>query len=126
MKEQLITFETAKLTREKGFDIPTNGRYYWDYQWKLSKKGATKCDNSDEDSYSAPTQSLLQRWLREIHNLFINVYFDPITHYHYCKIDRWNDKPIYVLNKLDGASQPEFTSYEDAMEKGLKKALKHI
>jgi hypothetical protein len=50
MQEELITLETAKLAKEKGFDY-FNGIY--------------KTQRS--------TQSLLQKWLREIHKIDINL-----------------------------------------------------
>lgn len=73
MENQLISFETAKLAKEKGFRefccyaYTNDGKYMYGneigFYWK---------------SYTiSPTQSLLQRWLREKHNIFmknINVY----------------------------------------------------
>lgn len=62
MEEKLITIETAELAKKMGFNIPVDGRYYWDPEYLkvvLSKQGAVKCDNSD--SIQAPTQALLQR-----------------------------------------------------------------
>lgn len=73
-----ITQPVAELAKEKEFNIPTNGRYYWDPEHlkiMFSKRGAVKCDNSD-DSIAAPTQTRLQRWLREVHNIHIEMIWD--------------------------------------------------
>ena len=85
MKEQLINFETAKLAKEKGFNEPTIN--YWERGidgngWALFTSGSLLTNIEDLTStyfnkkeicgeFSAPTQSLLQRWLREKHNLHI-------------------------------------------------------
>ena len=78
MKEQLISLETAKLAKEKGFNIEV--KTYFD----IKKFGDKPCEfygrlnandyNSWDDKLkkninagyiSAPTQSLLQKWLRD-------------------------------------------------------------
>ena len=88
MKEQLISFETAKLAKEKGFNIEV--KTYFD----IKKFGDKPCEfygrlnandyNSWDDKLkkninagyiSAPTQSLLQKWFREVHNCHVEVVF---------------------------------------------------
>lgn len=70
MKEQLINFETAKLAKEKGLNeycssfyslnSVTNefDLYDCNNNWKEHK------NSNNPISISAPTQSLLQKWLR--------------------------------------------------------------
>lgn len=72
MQEELITFETAKLAKEKGFIKYTNFRYMSkDVEGCLVNIGdLTTLAGAD---ISAPTQSLLQRWLREVHNIDVKV-----------------------------------------------------
>ncbi len=80
MKEKLVTFETAKLAKEKGFNIPS--RYY--YNQKHNKidydlHEAQVVDGTYVNSfvnlldYPAPTQSLLQKWLRERHRIDVTI-----------------------------------------------------
>ena len=100
MKEQLVTFETAKLAKEKNFDIGVNQSYViykksYNYDDDSSHRESYKVndieinshyhvnnykgiDLSNElyEAYSAPTQSLLQKWLREVHNIFVEVNTD--------------------------------------------------
>jgi len=80
MKEQLITFETAKLAKEKGFDKKSGRAWYTDTT--LAGHDPTKLQeslgmlhywNADSNIYEACTQSLLQKWLREKHGIFIFV-----------------------------------------------------
>ncbi len=130
MTEQLISFETAKLAKEKGFDLHTIDTFYqWDGSISLCHSQSFRAlevqDKSRPECY-APTQSLLQKWLREEHEIFVQVTWEPIIHYYYCRIDTWNNLPKHVLYFSDGASTPEFYSYEEALEKGLYEALKLI
>ena len=139
MKEELISFETAKLAKEKGFGVKTKKSFMGrkEYSAYNLRKGEDRVfekleprlissDCEDNNNYIvcyAPTQSLLQRWLREKHNIFLNLYFESILHYHYVNIVRWNEIGIRVKNKINHF---EFNSYEEALEIGLQKALKLI
>jgi len=118
MTEQLITFETAKLAKEKGLPQLNNGIYYTkDKEHCLVGWGI---DNLRE--YSAPTQSLLQKWLREVHDI------------HVCVITFNNSKGLYTIyttyNKEEyhgnRDAQVWFKTYEEALEIGLQEALKLI
>ena len=100
MKDEIITLETAKLAKKKGFNIPVSDYINPD---------------SIEENYSAPTQSLLQRWLRETHNTHITIR---------CKrTDLSLDGFWYVINSLESKM---FNTYEQALEEGLYEALKLI
>lgn len=131
MKEELITFETAKLAKEKGFPQEPNKLKIPYYNYKGEFKGDVKDwlrkylrkeDTSDVESVSAPTQSLLQRWLREKHNIIIT-------------IEHWTNQPVnnqiwencydYNFQQLHHGTTPHKT-YEQALEEGLYKALKFI
>lgn len=74
MKDELISSKTAKSAKEKGFDIPTE---YFIYDHTGSFNNINRFtppldfNNNFSDRYSLPTQTLLQKWLREVHNLDI-------------------------------------------------------
>jgi hypothetical protein len=144
MKEQLITFETAKLAKEKGFNVPTFVHYTEYLVNKIDEeypngggpfsmtKGEIVLSNSyhknndkngdfsNENYYScaASTQSLLQKWIREKHDIHVepfeeNKKYVLLIHYYSsvgCRIEDWTKKGPY-------------DSYEDALEVGLKMAL---
>lgn len=134
MKEHLIGFGTAKLAKEKGFDWEVY--YYYNINGFLKgqisleyhsiKDFLYNWNNPKSDTYSAPTQSLLQKWLRDVHNIHINVskilndadrysvYFQACVDYNH--IDYLKDK--YRLFK--------FNSYENALEDALYELLKTI
>ena len=110
MKEELITFETAKWAEDKGY--PFTYIYDEDF-YRVPTTAPTGVPTG------VPTQSLLQKWLREKHNIILWVEFG------YTK--EWFS---YYLNKYDDKIQLSTTlreaTYEEALEKGLQEALKLI
>jgi|TARA_R110000765_G_C18786092_1_gene591945 hypothetical protein len=125
MIEQLITSETANLAKEKKFD--------WNCHWVLYRGTSSvlhKCDampmkgkNLESGDYVLqPTQSLLQKWLREVHN--IDVWSQPFV------MDKSlpDESYSYFIYK-DGIFVKDGVDYidsEEALEKGLQEALKLI
>jgi hypothetical protein len=116
MEEQLISFETAKLAKEKGFNIECETQFH--------DKGIFQLATS-ENTFERPTQSLLQRWLREVHKIQINVFSE------WCKNKNKVTFSNYITS-LEGIMiglhhvMSEFDTYEEALEKGLLKALELI
>lgn len=149
LQDQRITLETAKLAKEKGYNIFGYGNYteylinqvdpdYPEGGGSFSmRKGELIFDNSyfkNNDSgmtdyscehynmYAAPTQALLARWLREVHG--IQVYVNSQTK------DGNNCYRDYVAHvngrEINDARDAEFQSYEPAFEVGLQVALEEI
>lgn len=146
MEEQLISFETAKLAKEKGFNISTqeayinnklfvnfessNGNereYFFDANdfyndWNNKSlvfdeegRGCFGCKLDNKKyflAYSAPKQSLLQKWLREVHNIDVNVLpYNTNKKYYEVVVDK-------CVTTWSG-----YDTYEEALEKGLQEAL---
>jgi hypothetical protein len=125
MKEQLITFETAKLAKEKGFKIKQKKGYFSEVETPTNSGYRTLPEFG-----FAPTQSLLQKWIREAHD--IQVYSQSYTVRGGKQGKRFGDY-IYVINPLYGehvlmedARDSKFQTYEGALEIGLQEALKLI
>jgi hypothetical protein len=135
MKDQLVSFETAWEARERGFDEPTSNHYRAstveleehhlftsNSQWSKVKE-----DKPKADLFSAPTQSLLQRWLREKHGKF--VYLLPNSDRNIVD-GEWGFQIIdinYVHTQGNRFELDEIIgTYEEALEEGLLKALKEI
>jgi len=119
MEEQLITFETAKLAKEKGFNASCHELYR-----KMDNEliiGRNYASNLTTTGCIAPTQSLLQKWLREEHKIHIDVihFIDqPINN------EIWPDCYQFFV---DGeAFHPYCKTYEETLEHGLLEALKLI
>lgn len=126
MEDQLISFKTAKLAKEKGFDIVSGFRVLvyqpFSYEGELHE-GLTSYDTITfvkEVIYLAPTQTFLQRWLREKHgyDVFVNYVYDT---YRYAAEVHWY---CTEKNVIDGFTI--FDKYEDALEEGLQEALNLI
>lgn len=125
IEEQLISFKTAKLARKKGF-IYENGRTAYTEDGK--NKISTRSTFFNEDKYSIidSTQTILQRWLREKHNLHIYIdttaVFDKMQASKYKALIKVPFQPFkwtighYYLGE----------TYEEALEEGLYEALKLI
>ena len=132
-----VSFETAKLLKEMGFDKNTNEFYttagkltgvmYYDptpnnktidTEWfsVLEKESTAYC--------TAPTQSLLQKWLREVHN--ITVWVEPYTNGSSKCTFIWNRGILNNIWILDTFSMKKHNTYEEALEAGLLEALKLI
>jgi hypothetical protein len=118
MKEELVTHPTAKLAKEKGFDIITEQMYGNQIIPQLEQYNQTRW-NIYKDYYLAPSQSLLQRWLREVHN--INVIVDTNIDGFFVSIKfriKYNFGDINIIDI--------YNIYELALETGLQEALKLI
>lgn len=121
MKEPLISFETAKLAKEK--NIIFRDIFPFNYSCYL-KNGDCKNDDAFKDSEkiqsNIPTQSLLQKWLREVHNLHITIDYNKSGKFN-CRLCDEVENNLSI--KLFGEY---FNSYEEALEIGLYQALKLI
>ena len=68
--ENYVSFEIAKLLKEKGFNEPCLMCYTSD--GKLGNYGHYRSyKNSDVFSLTAPTIQMAMKWLREVHNIDI-------------------------------------------------------
>lgn len=147
MQEQIIGFELAKLAKEKGFNWPvinfytpnvylTNAEGYQTERLKSSNwnNGQGSYPTEPEDvECSAPTQSLLQKWLREKHNIHVEIELtDTTTEFYYqhtivdSKNREYHDKDMTDQAKSITNWELKFTTFEGALEDGLFKALKLI
>ena len=127
IEEQYVSFETAKLAKEKKVFIegccevysqeggvartPNGGKWNW--------------EEYDKSEFCLrPTQSLLARWIREKHNIHIDSYPNASGYLYY--INKTNGTLVYDSD-FDGPNDGgAWNSYEEAMESGLQEALKII
>ena len=122
MKDELVSFEIAKLAKEKGFDELVRDAYYVNTP-ELSRVMREECwdgypINSEDEAYlAAPTQSLLQKWLREVHFIHIQPIYHKTTKYSVIL----NDASENSIGDMFG---DYFNIYEEALEKGLLESLK--
>ena len=132
--DEVVTYEVAKLAKEKGFPQEFNYIHFAPRYGYYNHKGELDGDLRDilklrikkepvpdgMQPINAPTQSLLQRWLREEKRIDIaivplyNVGYAYIVYNIHCRDNR-------VTNTNAG-----YSTYELAIEDALKYALKNL
>jgi len=127
-KEDYVSFKTAKLLKEKGFDVYVRS-YYEKYKTKEEPCIYESPWNWNISSlrYSAPTLQMAMKWLREVHK--IGVF--PTTY----SIMRGDDV-VYVydaiiINLSDHTLMTEELelekdSYEESTEAAIKYCLENL
>lgn len=109
IKESYVSFDTAKLLKEAGFEAEC-GFIVDDDGRKLYR----------------PTQALAARWIREVHDTFVKMErvgsFDGKEFRFY-----WSYSLISVSTAcLKSISGGRYDSYEEALEVGIAKCLERI
>lgn len=120
IEESYVSFDTAKLLKEAGFDVPCTSQYtegmgVWSGKYPYNF-------NQDEFGYSRPTQTLAARWLREVYNVAIYSLYDDYMEQWFYVVDAFTKNP--VINGFQSGS--EYDDYESAFEDGLREAIKLI
>lgn len=117
MEEQLIGFETAVLAKEKGFKLGSGWQIRSLYNLKDGEIFCEKTRETSDYACERCTQSLLQRWLREVHGVYISpMFIGPHTNKHQYRID------IKESGNL-GEYSTWYDTHEQALEAGLYKGL---
>ena len=123
--EDYVSFDTAKLLKEKGFnDVPVY-TYYLSYGgFYLSPMAVTNKKLYAQGHIAAPTLQMAMKWLREVHNLEIYPYHDMFQE---------NNKWWYGIEKFTkGCSncqyeeEPIYSTYEEACEAAVKYCLENL
>ncbi len=121
IEEAYVSFETAKLLKEKGFDEICNWYYKIDrlliYIPNVVCSVAYSSLSADSrELFPRPTQQLVMRWLREVHSIFIELH-----HYDYPGAQFvW-----YIWGKNNYEPQRANT-YEEAVEEAIKYCLENL
>lgn len=178
MKEQIVSFDVAKLLKQLGFNIEVPAAYIgeelilnkvnlsgqdfsgydcfveleeFDENWNMNnalfRKNGTHCFGCKLDNkiyfeaYSAPTQALTRKWLRDIHNVDISITAHADIAFNAC-YEEGNDYPgdyktyykgYFLHNRNDWDIKKEDIKnidfdmdYEEALEAGLHAALEYL
>ena len=129
MTEQLISFETAKLAKEKGFKIPTpvmykgnEKSYGHNNEWGIDEQRLDgKFPYTNQQWYSIPTQSFLQKWLREKYSIYAESRYNETFNYFEDYVFYNNNYPKPTCIQKDVHS-----TYEIGLEFALIEALNLI
>lgn len=108
--EDYVSFETAKLLKEKGFDKPTMSFFRGDKLiWQQARY--------PETDIQRPTLQMAMKWLREEKHMFIRIIQSNIG---YCACEIYFDRvKCYQFRE-------SFTSYEEACEAAIKYCLTNL
>lgn len=109
MTEELVTLETAKLLKEKGF---LQRKYF------INVSTLHNCYKY----LTVPPQSVVQRWLRETKDLHIEISYMYENYWIYDILTI----PNHDLVGLSDRPIIHYKSYEEALEAGIQEALKLI
>ncbi len=131
--EDYVSFETAKLLKEKGFNEDTEHEI-----WYVIKQFSTGChwnsctykvgditrEYDDDCCISMPTLQMAMKWLREVHKLYVNVC--PSVEGYY-----WTEKWHSYVENLEkrypfGRFIGTFNSYEEACRAAIKYCLENL
>lgn len=128
IKEAYVSFEVAKLLKEKGFNEKCRGAYHSEFDDNdnpivmLEEWTAQPYNNDFEDETllcSAPTHQMAMAWLRE-KNISIELSVVKPHYWVYTIYEILNNKVKELYN--DGG----FNSYEDAVEAALKYTFENL
>jgi len=139
IQEDFVSFETAKLLKEKEFDETCRSF------WKVWDKHTTLCDcspshmfeychnsmlekyNDEEElNIAAPTLQMAMKWLREKHNIAISVYvFNRDLPIKEGEISYTCDIATPFISSKEGHLRL-VGSYEKACEEAIKYCLENL
>lgn len=117
--EDYVSFETAKLLKEKGFDESTELCFVGE-EWE-SPSPLTNSQLPD-GRYSRPTLQMAMKWLREVHNISV----EPLVDFGSGDEYWWTADVGYIrkdglIDELCG-----YNSYEEACEAAIKYCLENL
>ena len=121
--EDYVSFEVAKLLKEKGFNIPC--RSYYNNNDYLSFEHPKGFVSVDSVYLLRPTHQMALKWLREAHNIFIEIKYVP---------NQFTDEPgykamIWDMSEEIGRPLPddiEYAFYETCVNNALKYTLENL
>lgn len=142
--EDYVSFEIAKLLKEKGFDEECISVYHDEELQLVSSLGIFCGDgvhgeqiltysNWSSMLISAPTIQMAMKWLREVHNLFVEIQYatsllsQPHTTIYFQIYYMSLDYTTSGKNMLpDDYIREYYTSYEEACEAAIKYCLENL
>ena len=137
-EEAYVSFETAKLLKEKGFDVNVINSWHIVPSETCNFEDLEKvvCGDINEPEYSEDyypliTLQMAMKWLREVHNIFICIFPSEVgavvMDYTYAlyKIDAKNFyfEDLGIQGRAKNISE---ISYEKTVEAGIKYCLENL
>ena len=111
--EDYCSFETAKLLKEKGFE----GRMHTFYTEEGTEMESAYVVPSNFFPIYRPTLQMAMKWLREVHNIAINVCY---------LLGMWSYSVYRTDVSSSGFNSEDFDTYEEACEDGIRYCLENL
>ena len=141
--EDYVSFETAKLMKEKGFNEYCKSVYHVGSICSVASLGyhynegygavVEEKQNSDFGKYdnaiSAPTLQMAMKWLREVQQISVEALPDWFDSNHTNIHDGWYCEVRYLTNMsydADYFEHKKYDSYEKAVEAAIKYCLENL
>jgi hypothetical protein len=125
MEEAYVSFETAKLLKEKGFRECSGAGY--------NSKGQLQVGyaywNISSVWYAAPTLQMAMKWLREVHNKHCDIGYDLDLYWFFQIIELKELKEHFDYSELKyyhAENETGFNTYEKAAEAALKYCIENL
>lgn len=122
IEEDYVSFETAKLLKEKGFD----GICRTAYETITNEHEVEQCSLSSWGKLNQakrPTLQMAMKWLREVYNIDIMVWVENYNGVKRYTSDCWKDV-VQVDSQIHRSKR--FPSYEEACEAAIKYCLENL
>ena len=121
--EDYVSFETAKLLKEKRFDEKCRAFYvlWFDEEVEGPKEDEAENWNIEPKYFSAPTLQMVMKWLREKHIVIVP---EVETFHADGSVSSWEYHIWCDDNYEEG--QNSFSSYEEACEAAIKYCLENL
>ena len=127
--EDYVSFETAKLLKEKGFDENCAALYHLRTGEIIQQGVGYVFNNSQWENFiTAPTLQMAMKWLRKEHNLHCSSDYDIVLGW-YCQITSLTETVEYDYEEMKHYHPDKdngFSSPEEACEVAIKYCLEKL
>ncbi len=134
--EDYVSFEIAKLLKEKGFDsenVSEFGGFYIDYYHTgqyvgISTESTMLNKTISYWEYLRPTLQMAMKWLREVHNLVIEPYRTACGYLYTISNIPYGSTKYDNCEAYNGDDEDsgQWTTWEKACEDGIKYCLENL
>ena len=119
--EDYVSFEIAKLLKEKGFEGDVNAYYHiWDNGHRVCPVQEFTHSEAPHLYIPAPTLQMAMKWLREVHNLWCEISPEGKGLWY---------REVYSLTDeeyIPNSNGHKIKSYEEACEAAIKYSLENL
>jgi len=133
--EDYVSYETAKLLKEKGFNGVMSNR-----EWYVIKPfstgtiwnsinyniGDTTSEYNKECCIPRPTIQMAMKWLRKTHNLFVFPFPQMNTNKFWVEIYQLSNNQEWVNIYCESIDLHDYPLYEEACEAAIKYCLENL